>query len=105
MEKADIGLIGLAVMGQNLVLNMDDHGFRVAVFNRTVATVDQFVSASARGTRVVATHSLEELVGSALARVERYAGEERLVARVDPGLPLADPASKGNDGAAQPLLL
>ncbi len=40
--QADIGLIGLAVMGQNLVLNMDDHGFTVAVFNRTVEKVDQF---------------------------------------------------------------
>jgi 6-phosphogluconate dehydrogenase len=63
MEKADIGLIGLAVMGQNLVLNMDDHGFRVAVFNRTVSTVDEFVNGNARGTKVIGTHSLEELVG------------------------------------------
>src|SRR4030042_1728184 len=43
MDKADIGLIGLAVMGQNLVLNMNDHGFRVAVFNRTLAKVDDFI--------------------------------------------------------------
>ncbi len=70
MEKADIGLIGLAVMGQNLVLNMDDHGFRVAVFNRTVATVDEFVSGSARGTKVIGTHSIEELV-AALATPRR----------------------------------
>ena len=42
-HKADIGLIGLAVMGQNLALNMNDHGFTVAVFNRTVAKVDEFV--------------------------------------------------------------
>jgi 6-phosphogluconate dehydrogenase len=48
MGNADIGLIGLAVMGQNLVLNMDDHGFRVAVFNRTLATVDEFLEGSAR---------------------------------------------------------
>jgi 6-phosphogluconate dehydrogenase len=64
MEKADFGLIGLAVMGQNLVLNMNDHGFRVAVFNRTVATVDDFVNGSARGTKVIGTHSIEELVGA-----------------------------------------
>ncbi len=63
MTKADIGLIGLAVMGQNLVLNMNDHGFRVAVFNRTVSTVDEFVNGPARGTRVIGTHSIEELVG------------------------------------------
>jgi len=64
MEKADIGLIGLAVMGQNLVLNMDDHGFTVAVFNRTVSTVDDFISGSATGTKVIGTHSIEELVGA-----------------------------------------
>ncbi|ARA92646.1 phosphogluconate dehydrogenase (NADP(+)-dependent, decarboxylating) [Rhodothermaceae bacterium RA] len=59
---ADIGLIGLAVMGQNLVLNMDDHGYTVAVFNRTVEKVDEFVQGPARGTKVIGTHSLEELV-------------------------------------------
>ena len=41
-EQCDIGLIGLAVMGQNLVMNMNDHGYRVAVFNRTVSKVDEF---------------------------------------------------------------
>ena len=43
MKKADIGLVGLAVMGQNLVLNMNDHGFTVAVYNRTVSKVDDFL--------------------------------------------------------------
>jgi glutamyl-tRNA reductase len=42
--KSDLGLVGLAVMGQNLVLNMEDHGYRVTVFNRTVSKVDEFVS-------------------------------------------------------------
>ena len=60
--KADIGLIGLAVMGQNLVLNMNDHGYTVAVFNRTVSKVDEFLSGEARGTRVLGAHSLDELV-------------------------------------------
>jgi 6-phosphogluconate dehydrogenase len=60
--KADIGLIGLAVMGQNLVLNMDDHGFTVAVYNRTVSKVDDFVNGGAKGTKVIGTHSIEELV-------------------------------------------
>jgi 6-phosphogluconate dehydrogenase len=60
---ADIGLIGLAVMGQNLVLNMNDHGFTVAVFNRTVAKVDDFLAKEAHGTRVRGAHSLAELVG------------------------------------------
>jgi 6-phosphogluconate dehydrogenase len=64
MKKADIGLIGLAVMGQNLVLNMDDHGFTVAVFNRTISKVDNFLQAGAKGTNVIGTHSIEELVGA-----------------------------------------
>jgi 6-phosphogluconate dehydrogenase len=70
MGNADIGLIGLAVMGQNLVLNMDDHGIRVAVFNRTLATVDEFLSGSAKGTKIVGAHSIEELV-NALAKPRR----------------------------------
>jgi 6-phosphogluconate dehydrogenase len=63
MEKGscDIGLIGLAVMGQNLVLNMNDHGFKVAVFNRTVSKVDDFINEEAKGTQVVGAHSPEEL--------------------------------------------
>jgi 6-phosphogluconate dehydrogenase len=68
--KADFGLIGLAVMGQNLVLNMDDHGYTVAVFNRTVSKVDDFVNGNARGTRVIGTHSIEEFV-STLKRPRR----------------------------------
>ncbi len=63
MSKADIGLIGLGVMGQNLVLNMNDHGFTVAVFNRTVSKVDKFLNSGAKGTHVIGTHSLEELAG------------------------------------------
>ena len=61
--KCDIGLIGLAVMGQNLVLNMNDHGFKVAVFNRTVSKVDDFVNHEAKGTEVVGAHSIQEFVG------------------------------------------
>ena len=59
-QEADFGLIGLAVMGQNLVLNINDHGWKVAVFNRTVSKVDAFLSGPAKNTQVVATHSLEE---------------------------------------------
>jgi 6-phosphogluconate dehydrogenase len=62
--KADIGLIGLAVMGQNLVLNLDDHGYTVAVFNRTVSKVDDFLGREAKGTKVIGTRSLEELVAT-----------------------------------------
>ncbi len=70
MDQADIGLIGLAVMGQNLVLNMDDHGFTVAVFNRTVSRVDDFINGNARDTKVVGTHSIKKLV-SVLKRPRR----------------------------------
>jgi|SRR5664280_48255 len=61
--SCDIGLIGLAVMGQNLVLNMNDHGYKVAVFNRTVSKVDAFLKDEAKGTEVVGAHSMEELCG------------------------------------------
>ncbi len=61
--KADIALIGLAVMGQNLILNMNDHGFTVVAFNRTVEKVDQFMANEAKGTKVIGAHSLEEMVG------------------------------------------
>jgi 6-phosphogluconate dehydrogenase len=57
----DIGLIGLAVMGQNLVLNMNDHGYKVAVFNRTTSKVDEFINDEAKGTAVVGCHSIQEM--------------------------------------------
>ncbi len=64
MEQAscDIGLIGLAVMGQNLVLNMNDHGYKVGVFNRTVSKVGDFLAQEAKGTQVQGAHSIEELI-------------------------------------------
>src|ERR1700722_10194957 len=61
-ESCDIGLIGLAVMGQNLVLNMNDHGYKVAVFNRTVSKVDDFIGDEAKGTQVEGSDSIPELV-------------------------------------------
>lgn len=64
---ADIGLIGLAVMGQNLVLNMHDHGFKVAVYNRTSTRTDAFLNGPAQQTEIIGTYSLTELV-SQLAR-------------------------------------
>ena len=63
-EKADIGLIGLAVMGENLVLNMESKGYTVAVFNRTVAKVDQFLEGRGKGKNFIGAHSLEEFVAS-----------------------------------------
>ncbi|HEY3131576.1 MAG TPA: decarboxylating NADP(+)-dependent phosphogluconate dehydrogenase [Acidobacteriota bacterium] len=93
--NADIALIGLAVMGQNLILNMNDHGFRVVAFNRTVSKVDDFLANEAKGTHVVGAHSLEEMV-KLLKRPRRVmtlvkAGSavdqliEQLVPHLDPG--------------------
>jgi 6-phosphogluconate dehydrogenase len=83
MNKADIGLIGLAVMGQNLVLNMNDHGFKVAVFNRTLSKVDDFLKYSAKGTQVIGAHSLEELVSTLIK-------PRRVMLMVQAGKPVDD---------------
>ena len=61
MKKADIGLIGLAVMGENLVMNMESKGFTVAVFNRTTSKVSDFVEGRAKGKNIIGTYSLQEL--------------------------------------------
>jgi 6-phosphogluconate dehydrogenase len=93
--RADIGLIGLAVMGQNLVLNMNDHGYVVAVYNRTVSKVDDFIKGEAKGTQVVGARSVEELI-SLLKRPRRVmlmvkAGQavddfiETLIPHLEPG--------------------
>jgi 6-phosphogluconate dehydrogenase len=95
MTQADIALIGLAVMGQNLVMNMADHGFTVAVYNRTASVTDAFVDGPAKGMSIIGTHSLEELV-AALKRPRRVmmlvkAGQpvddfiEKLVPLLEPG--------------------
>ncbi|RKZ68307.1 MAG: phosphogluconate dehydrogenase (NADP(+)-dependent, decarboxylating) [Gammaproteobacteria bacterium] len=100
-DKADIGLIGLAVMGQNLVLNMADHGYRVAVFNRTTSKVDDFINGPAQGTTIIGTHSVEELVAS-LAKPRKVmlmvkAGE--VVDRfIDMLIPLLEPGDVIIDG-------
>jgi len=97
----DIGLIGLAVMGQNLVLNMNDHGFKVAVFNRTVSKVDDFIADEAKGTNVVGAHSIEELA-SLLKRPRRVmlmvkAGDT-VDQMIDPILPVLEPGDIIIDG-------
>ncbi len=61
-QPCDIGLIGLAVMGENLALNIESRGYRVAVFNRTTSKVDEFIAGRAKGKKFVGCHSLEELV-------------------------------------------
>jgi 6-phosphogluconate dehydrogenase len=105
--QADIGLIGLAVMGQNLVLNMDDHGFTVAVYNRTTAKVDRFLENEAQGTKVIGTHTLEELA-AALKRPRRVmlmikAGDpvdwtiESLLPHLEPGDIIIDGGNSNYD--------
>jgi len=64
MSHADIGIIGLAVMGQNLALNMNDHGFTVVAYNRTTSKVDEFLAKEAKGTKILGARSIEELVAA-----------------------------------------
>ena len=64
MKKANIGLIGLAVMGENLVMNMESKGFTVAVFNRTVEKVTRFIEGRARGKNIIGCDSIQALCDS-----------------------------------------
>ena len=64
MKKADIGIIGLAVMGENLAMNMESKGFTVAVYNRTTEKVDNFVTGRGAGKNFIGAHTPEELVAS-----------------------------------------
>ncbi len=64
MSKADMGLIGLAVMGENLILNMESKGFTVACYNRTVSKVDDFINGRAKGKNIIGCHSIEELAAN-----------------------------------------
>jgi len=92
-KLSDIGLIGLAVMGENLVLNMADHGFQVSVFNRTVTKVDHFLANGAKGKSIVGTHTLADFVSS-LQRPRRIVmmvkAGEAVDQLVDQLLPLLD---------------
>jgi 6-phosphogluconate dehydrogenase len=63
-KLSDIGLIGLAVMGENLVLNMESKGFQVSVYNRSTQKVDDFMEGRAKGKHIIGTHSIEELIAS-----------------------------------------
>ena len=94
-ELSDIGLIGLAVMGENLILNMESKGFRVSVFNRTVEKVDKFIEGRGKGLNIYGAHSLEDFVASlkaprkvflmvkAGAAVDAFI--DRLIPVLDPG--------------------
>ena len=64
MKKADIGLVGLAVMGENLIMNMESKGFTVACYNRTTSKVDAFVNGRAKGKNIIGCHTIQELADS-----------------------------------------
>jgi 6-phosphogluconate dehydrogenase len=81
--KADIGVIGLAVMGENLILNMESKGFTVACYNRTVSKVDEFVEGRAKGKRVIGCHSVEEFC-------DRLAPPRKALLMVKAGQPVDD---------------
>lgn len=105
--KADIGVIGLAVMGQNLILNMNDHGFVVSAFNRSRGKTDVFLAGAANGTRVIPTYSLTELVAS-LAKPRKVllmvrAGEavDQLIAQLVPLLETGDVLIDGGNANYQ----
>src|SRR3990172_8055844 len=66
-KQCDFGLVGLAVMGENLALNIESRGTSVAVFNRTTSKVDEFINGRAKGKKFVGCHSLEELVANLAA--------------------------------------
>ncbi len=100
MSKADIGLVGLAVMGENLILNMESKGFTVAAFNRTTSKVDAFLAGRAKGKRVLGAHSVAEFV-SLLAKPRKVmimvkAGQavddfiEQILPQLEPGDILID---------------
>ena len=84
MSKSDFGLIGLAVMGQNLVLNVESRGFQVSVFNRTTATTDEFIAAHPYK-KLVGAHTLEDFVQS-LATPRKIQIMVKAGAPVDPEL-------------------
>ena len=95
-NQGDIAVVGLAVMGQNLILNMNDHGFRVVAHNRTVAKVDEFLAKEAKGTNVVGAHSLAEACAllkkprRVLLMVKAGAALDDLIAQLVPHLEPGD---------------
>ena len=99
--QADIAVIGLAVMGENLILNMANHGFTVAAFNRTTSKVDEFLAGRAKGKSIVGAHSLQEMVGK-LRRPRRVMMMVKAGAAVDDMIqqliPLLEPGDILIDG-------
>ena len=100
MNKADIGLIGLAVMGENLVLNLESRGFTVAVFNRSTDKVQAFMESRARGKQIIGAYAIGEFVSCLkkprVVMLMVKAGKpvddliDALIPRLDPGDILID---------------
>ncbi|KAL4089068.1 hypothetical protein QTP88_024142 [Uroleucon formosanum] len=105
--KSDFGLIGLAVMGQNLILNMNDHGFVVTAYNRTVEKVDEFLQKGAKGTNIVGAHSLKELVDSlkkprrVMMLVKAGSAVDDFIAQLEPLLEAGDIIIDGGNSEYQ----
>ena len=95
-NKSDIAVIGLAVMGQNLILNMNDHGFQVSAYNRTAAKTEQFLNGPAKGTKIIGAYSLEELIGQlkrprkVMLMVQAGRAVDELIAQLVPFLDKGD---------------
>ncbi len=93
---ADIGLIGLAVMGENLVLNIESRGYTVAVFNRTTSRVDEFLAGRAKGKKIIGTHSIPELIAAlkrprkVMLMVKAGSPVDQVIAEVMPHLEKGD---------------
>jgi 6-phosphogluconate dehydrogenase len=83
MKKADIGVVGLAVMGENLILNMESKGFTVACYNRTTSKVDRFINGRAKGKNIIGAHSVEELC-------DALASPRKVMLMVKAGQPVDD---------------
>ena len=102
-EKADIGLIGLAVMGENLVLNMERNGFTVAVFNRHTEKVDNFVNGRGKGKRFIGCHSIAELCANLktprkiMLMVKAGKPVDELIAQLEPHLEAGDVVIDGGN--------
>ena len=100
-SRADLGFIGLAVMGQNLVLNLDDHGYRVAVYNRTGSVTDEFLQGPAAGRNIIACHTLDELVAAldrprkVMLMIQAGPAVDTVISRL---VPLLDPGDVVIDG-------
>ncbi|KXS21622.1 decarboxylating 6-phosphogluconate dehydrogenase [Gonapodya prolifera JEL478] len=94
--KADVGLIGLAVMGQNLILNMNDHGFTVCAYNRTTSKVDEFLANEAKGTKIIGAHSIQEFCAKLkrprkiILLVKAGSAVDQFIAQLEPYLEKGD---------------